>query len=260
MREEITNIQELQINYKIAGEGPAILILHGWGRGSDAYAEVSEKIAEKGYRVVVPDLPGFGKSPPPSTTWGIGEYTAFVKRFSQALNLHKFILLGHSFGGQIAVKFVVEHPEDIEKLILYAAAAIRKPPNMKIKTIQTIARLGNALFSIFPLSFLRPLFRKAFYRLFGISSALYAKGIMKEIREKMVRDDQSHLLSRIEVPTLILWGDKDVSTPISDGEFIKNQIPNAIFKVFPGATHLLHQEMPEQFVESILQFLQSQKT
>lgn len=96
--------------------------------------------------------------------------------------------------------------------------------------------------------------RKVFYKLFGIGSASYSQGIMKEVREKIVRQDLSHLLSRISLPVLILWGDKDRSTPIEDAHFVKEGIPHSSLVVFRGATHLIHQEVPEEFVYHISKF------
>lgn len=248
-------IDGIHVQYKVAGQGPLILMLHGWGRGSISYVRVMELLAQQGYQVIVPDLPGFGKTLPPQDAWGVNEYSQFAFQFAQKLSLPKFFLLGHSFGGQVAVKLAIEHPELVRGLILYGAAVIRKEPTTKVKFLQTVARFGNAVFSVFPLSLVKYFMRTAFYRFLGIGSSAYAKGVMREVRNKIVRQDLSHFLPGVSLPVLILWGDKDKSTPLADAHFIKEKIPQASLVVFPGATHLIHQEMPEKFVANITSFL-----
>ncbi|MDP2637418.1 MAG: alpha/beta hydrolase [bacterium] len=250
-------VNTTRVFYRTAGEGPVVLVLHGWGRGSVAYIKVMEALAQQGYQVVIPDLPGFGNTEPPKSAWGTDEYAKFAFEFSQKLGLAKFYLLGHSFGGQVAVSFATDHPQQVQKLILYAAAVIRREPAESTKKIQVVARIGNAVFSLPLLSILQSPLRKLFYRLFGISDAAYSNGIMKEVREKVVRQDLSHLLSKISCPVLLIWGDKDKSTPVEDSELIQKKIPHATRKVLSETTHLLHREVPQSFVQALLTFLES---
>ncbi|MEA3292985.1 MAG: alpha/beta hydrolase, partial [Patescibacteria group bacterium] len=115
MEEKKIFINGLKINYKIAGEGQLILILHGWGGSSDSWVEVIKILSNQGYKIICPDLPGFGKTQKPNYSWELGDYRNFVKKFIENLNLEKFYLLGHSFGGAIAVKFSSIFPEKTEK-------------------------------------------------------------------------------------------------------------------------------------------------
>lgn len=257
--EKSQEIGGIHLYYKVVGQGPTILMLHGWGRGSDAYIQVMELLSQQGYQVIVPDLPGFGKTEPPKIAWGVDEYAQFAFQFVQALGLSRFFLLGHSFGGQVAVRFAADHAELVQGLILYGAAVIRREPTKKVKLLQTLARFGNTVFSVFPLSLVKYFIRKAFYRFLGVGSSAYAKGIMREVRNKIVRQDLSHLLPGISLPALILWGGKDMSTPTQDAYLIKEKIPQASLVVFPGASHLIHQEIPEQFVTNIVSFLSNKR-
>ena len=252
--EKSQEVNGIQVCYRAVGQGPTILMLHGWGRGSVAYAQVMEGLAEKGYQVIVPDLPGFGGTEPPKEAWGVDEYAQFAFQFSQKLGLAKFYLLGHSFGGQVAVKLATGHPELVQGLILYAAAVIRRRPKARTKAIQAIARAGNSMLSVSPFSVFKKPMRKVFYRLFGIGSASYSQGVMKEVREKIIRQDLSHLLPNVSLPALILWGDKDKSTPVEDAHLVKEKIPQASLIVFRGASHLIHQEVPEEFVYHVAKF------
>ncbi|MCX6720058.1 MAG: alpha/beta hydrolase, partial [Candidatus Staskawiczbacteria bacterium] len=119
-------INGFKINYQTFGEGKPFLFLHGWGSNSDRWVEVAEKIAQKGYKVIVPDLPGFGKSDALPIPWNTNKYIDFIERFVKELNLSEYYLLGHSFGGALASKMAVKHNQDVQKLFLVSAACVRK--------------------------------------------------------------------------------------------------------------------------------------
>ena len=106
-----TIIDGLQVAYAEWGLGKPILFLHGWGSSSDSWSKVADEVSRAGFRVLIPDLPGFGKTPPPPQAWGVGEYAAFVEEFARTLNIFPCILAGHSFGGQVAVTLASLRPE-----------------------------------------------------------------------------------------------------------------------------------------------------
>ena len=244
----------MSINYKMAGEGPAVLVLHGWGRGSDAWVGVLSMLSGAGYRVIVPDLPGFGKSVPPSTTWGIKEYAEFVKEFANTVGLQEFFLIGHSFGGQTAAMFATLYPQRVLGLILVGAAVVRRKPSLYTRSLRFVAKTGNMFFSFWPFSLLQPIIRKVFYKLLGSSDHLYTKGIMKQVRENVIREDLRYLLSYISQRTLIVWGGQDVTTPTKDAYIIQKLIPGSILKVVPGANHSFNGKESE-LISAILDFL-----
>jgi len=254
MREETLNVQGLQVSCKIAGEGPVILILHGWGRGSDSWIEVQKGLVYAGHQVVVPDLPGFGKSELPQAVWGVDNYVDFVKTFAEKLNLEKFVLLGHSFGGQIALKFALKHSGMLKGLILYAAAVIRRPPSLRVRTIGVFAKGGNTVLSVWPLSFLQPPAKKLLYKILGNTDYLYERGIMKQVREKVLREDLSIYFSKVQIPTLILWGENDTITPLKDARIIHKAIPGASLVIVPGADHRIHHDRPDEVSKNIVEF------
>src|SRR3989338_2017308 len=103
-----------------------IIILHGWGSSSKRWERVRESLERKGCKVFVPDLPGFGENPPPLNPWSVEDYVEWVKDFSEKNNLTDFVLVGHSFGGGVAAIFAAKYPQKIEKLVLVAAAIIRR--------------------------------------------------------------------------------------------------------------------------------------
>src|SRR4030067_1854700 len=95
-----------------------IVLLHGWGAGSKHWGRVKSFLENRGYKVFSPDLPGFGQNPPPNVAWNIDNYREWVRKYCEDNNLPQVFLLGHSFGGSVAVKFTVKYPDKVQKLVL----------------------------------------------------------------------------------------------------------------------------------------------
>lgn len=232
-----------------------VLILHGWGSSSRSFDIVSKLLTEKGYQIFVPDLPGFGSAQAPDKPWPVDDYVNFVFNFAKVQDLDKFVLLGHSFGGQIGVKFAFKYPEKLSGLILYAAAAVRRKPGIKEKIFLALSKIGGFIFSLPILDLFRDLTRKILYYLSGSRDYYRAQGVMKEIMQKTIQEDLSPILRDINLPTLIIWGEKDKITPLADGQIIKKSIKNSELVVISGAGHSPHKEHPQEFIGAILPFL-----
>jgi len=173
----------LNINYKTIGDGKIpIVLLHGWGVSSDKYLELIKKlysILNTQYSILVPDLPGFGKSEEPKDNWKLDDYVEFVDEFikktsrkggfelvknilakkieqyKQYDNMYyhteatqKFILIGHSFGGRIVIKYAGKYPEKIDKLILTGAAGIKHKLTVKQRLFSILGKTGKTIFSL----------------------------------------------------------------------------------------------------------------
>lgn len=241
-------IKGLKTNYKTLGEGKPLLILHGWGSRSDNWQKVGEMLAKNGIKVIIPDLPGFGQSDKPQTAWDLDDYCDFVEEFVKVLNLDKFYLLGHSFGGEIAVKYNLRFPEKIDKLFLVSASCIRTR-NLKKKLLYILSKV----FKIF--SFI-PFLRKAFYRfVVGKSDYLSTEGVMRDTYLKIIAEDLSNILSQVQADTIIIWGEEDSITPISDARKINSKIKNSKLEILSGFDHDLNLKGPEELAEAIIKFL-----
>lgn len=230
-----------------------ILILHGWGwpASVDQWARVKELLEHQEYRVFVPDLPGFGKNPPPTKPWTISDYAEWAKDFCEKNGLSQFFLLGHSFGGSVATKFSVKYPEKVRKLILVDSAGIRRK-RLKKEIQKKIAHFLNK-FSFLPFY---NLVRKIAYKtLFRRSDYLLTEGVMKETYLNVIREDISDSFSNISVPVLLVWGKKDKITPLQHAYFMKEKIPGAKLEIIPNVKHNPHFEAPEKLAEIILNFI-----
>lgn len=258
-QEKQTVINELGVNYKVAGNGDDVLILHGWGGSSDSWIAVQESLAEKGYRVLVPDLPGFGKSKTPDTIWGVDDYAAwvgeFLRQFQQKENT--FFLIGHSFGGRLAVRYAVENPEKIKKLLLVASAGIKPKPEIKTMMISWAARIGNALLAPKIFRRFRDSARNLFYVFLRHKDYVKAEGTMRQVIVKVINEDLSEDLTKIAAKTLLVWGDSDKLVPLKYGRIFKERIKDSELVVLQKIGHSPHLEAPEKFSEIILQFLRS---
>lgn len=232
-----------------------IVILHGWGSSSVSFQSVKNILLNKGFTVYVLDLPGFGRVGKPDKPWSVDDYVDFVYEYVSSRYLDKFYLLGHSFGGQVAIKFAVAWPEKLSGLILYSAAGIRPEQTIKTEIFYVLAKIGNFIFSLLILRSIKNFMRKGFYYLVGTRDYYRAEGVMKQTMEKVINEDLRLLFPNIQVPTLIIWGDKDDVTPISDAEMMKEGIRGAELKIMPGAGHSWHKEQTEKFVEFILPFI-----
>jgi len=235
-----------------------ILILHGWGSSAKNWSRVKKFLEQKGKKVFVPDLPGFGLNPAPKNPWSVSDYSNWLEKFCRENNLSKFFLAGHSFGGGIAVKFAINHSESIQGLILINPAIIR------IRTIKyylslAVAKSCNLILSLPLLSKLKPFLRRIFYWLLGTRDYqrldLNKTTTMKETFRIVVSEDLSNYLPAVQSKTLVIWGEKDKVTPIEQGYCINGRLPYSRMEIIKGAKHGINLEMPDVLAEKILNFI-----
>jgi len=243
-------VKNLEIFYKVVGEGNPlptgrqVLILHGWGSKSDYWLKTAQLMAKRGVKVIIPDLPGFGKSNKPPWPWNLDEYCFFIKEFADSLGLKDFYLLGHSFGGSLAAKLALKYPKRITKLFLVGAACIRKK-TFKKKVLLVFSKV----FKIF--SYI-PLFKKAFYKFVVKSDYPNTKGFMKKTYLNIIKEDLINSLEKINIPTIIIWGENDNVIPLKYGQLINSKIKNSKLIVIPHGTHDLERKIPSILAKKIL--------
>ena len=238
-------------------KGESLLILHGWGSNSERWQRVKELLEKKGIEVLVLDLPGFGKTLSPQKAWSRDDYINWIFQKVKERNWQKFNLLGHSFGGGLAVKLATNFSEKIDKLILVSPAIIQRK-SIKTYLFYYISYLGKKVFSLPGFKILYPLAEKLIYKLAGTKDYYVADGMMKETMKKIGKEEPLEMiLEKIKIPTLILWGKKDDVLPVKDAYYIKEKIKGSELKIIPKARHSPHREAPEELAEIIVQFIQS---
>lgn len=242
-------INGLATEYLDEGQGPVALMLHGWGNALHDFDKLCAEL--HGFRLVRLDLPGFGGSERPVDAWDVGGYAQFVSAFCARLGIRPDVLVGHSLGGRIITKGVATHVLDASKLVLIASAGVANRKTVRNRAYALVAKIGKALISPLPRSvFLRA--RRALYARTG--SDYFTVAGMSDAFLNMIREDLSMYAARISIPTLIMWGDNDTVTPLSEGKKLHTLIRNSQLVVVPHGSHFVHIDYPREVAEHMITF------
>lgn len=228
------------------------LILHGWGHKSDYWLELT-RFLDSSFCYVIPDLPGFGGSTIISGNPGVPEYSELVRNFIRALKINKLVIIGHSFGGQIAVDLAVNRFKKASRYIFVSPAIIRKrgfSQKMKIFLYHKFSFLKRIL----PSPVIKFLLKK-----FSSTDYYRASKTHKNILNKIVVQDYSRRLKEINKPVDIIWGDRDKEIP-NEGKSLAETINKGYLHVLYGIGHNPHLESPIDFAEVINNILKKCQT
>lgn len=244
-------VKNVAIEYNDEGAGPVIVLLHGWKDTLHTFDALASLLATS-RRVIRLDLPGFGKSEVPKNIWELKDYAEFLGEFVEKLTIHPDIVVGHSFGGRIAIKAVASRLIKTKKLVLIASAGVAKRNLARNWFFVILAKLGKILTFIPPFTFWREELRKKLYQRAG--SDYWGAGDLKDTFLTVVREDLSRAAKTIPVRTLLIWGDGDVETPLGDGKRLAGLIKDSEFKIISGKGHFVHQEAPQEVLRAIKEF------
>lgn len=232
------------VEYKKEGRGRTIVLLHGWGMTLTTFDDLAKYLVGKGYEVLRFDFPGFGGSPKPADSWGVGEYVALTSSLLIKLKVKNVeALVGHSFGGRVIIKGVSSGQLKPKKVVLMDAAGVRPPRTAKKQALKAIAKIGKAATSLPGLRSLRVGLRQKLYETAGSSDYLNA-GELQKIFLNTINEDLVPVLAKIKLPTLLIWGEDDTETPLKDGEQMRANIKNSDLIVVPGAGHFVYIDDP----------------
>ena len=247
-------LKNLLVNYysnnKASDMSLNLIFLHGWQSDGTVWFSIINAPNLNDFSIFCIDLPGFGKSQTPEALFGIGDYSAVIEEFIKKNNLRRVYLVGHSFGGRIAIKLAAGRPDLIDGLILVDSAGI------KVKTL-TIS-IKNALAKIGKIVFSAPLIKKArpiFYKLIASEDYLAASPELRSILVRVVNEDLTPLFGNIKSKTLIFWGERDKETPLASAYKMKESIKNARLEILKNAGHFSFLDNSGEFVRILKQFL-----
>ncbi len=245
-------INDTKVGFKKFGSGDPILIVHGWGGSSESLSTLGRLI--KDHSVYLIDLPGFGISSDPPKNWGVKEYAEIVKDFIQKLELTGCTYIGHSFGGGIGILMASEYPGVISKLILLAPAYHREPIESSVsKKVNKIIPFYKNIKGLLK----GP--RKLYYRIFHPMSDAMKDPHLENVYRNIISSDLREYVKNIDIPTLLLWGKKDVHTPETDSLFLVKNIKNIEYHSFRSYSHGFPLKYPEKIVPLIYQFVEKWK-
>ncbi len=236
-------IDGIRLHYQEIGQGLPVLLLHGWGSNVDSFRYL-EKHLSSNFKVIALDLPGFGKSEPPLAAWNLSNYVEVVKSFIQQLDIKNPAVVGHSFGGRIAI--CLGSQGLLSKLILAGSAGVR--PRRKLQYYLKVYsyKLAKNLLQIFPKN-QRLLLLEKLQQRFGSSDYRNASPILRQTLVNVVNEDLSAFLPHIKVPTLLIWGENDLDTPLYQAKVMEKNIPDVGLVVIKRAGHYSFLDKPRDF-------------
>lgn len=253
-------IQGLRVNYQVSGSGSAVIILHGWGSRAELWTPVENQLAAQGFKVVVPDLIGFGSSDVPPRGWQIDDYLewlySFVEELSERHSEFKdsFFLVGHSFGGRISIKVASQNRLRLAGLVLCASAGLPPETSLKLRMLSGVAKTGSSVMKKLKLDWLHSSARDFYYRLLRQHDYLDVPQTMKDTFRLVIEEDLSQYLPQIKVPTLLIWGADDYIVPLDQAYRFHENILDSHLEIIPNVGHSPQLEAPEKLVNLLSNF------
>lgn len=247
-------------------EAPVVLLLHGFGASLQTWDDWTTALQDH-WRVIRLDIPGFGLSGPAvNQDYSDAADVARVIALLDQLGVQQVIIAGHSMGGRIAWNLAAAHPERVSKLVLLAPDGFPDPKAKSDKTYEVPTLMGLMPYSL-PQWALRmggvaPAFAdqrkltpQLMQRYHDMVLAPGVRGAMLERMRQTRNSDPVARLQSIQVPTLLLWGEKDAFIPVSNAQDYLKAMPQARLVTLPGVGHVLHEEAPQTSVQAVLDFL-----
>jgi pimeloyl-ACP methyl ester carboxylesterase len=266
-------VRDRPINVVELGAGPPIVFIHGLAGSWQNWLEQLPVFAER-HRVITFDLPGFGASPMPRDPISISAYAAIVDELLGALDVEEAVIVGNSMGGFIAAELAIAHPERVERLVLESAAGITSENEPTARVIPALRALERSLLMITGWVAARSdtVARRPRLRLATLSVvAAHPTRIGAPLAAELLRGSGkpgfidafyalTHYpirdrLSRIDAPTLVVWGARDHLVPLRDADVFAQLIPDARKVVYPDTGHVPMLERPARFNADLQAFL-----
>lgn len=262
------------VGYRMGGSGPVLLLIHGIAGSSTAWKEVMPTLVKE-YTVIAPDLLGHGESAKPMGDYSLGAVASGLRDVLGVLGVSRATIVGQSFGGGVAMQLAYQHPELCERLVLVDSGGLGREVSWMLRLL-TLPGAEYVMPALFP-KFLRGWGDNTgrFLGDHGIKSArisemwrAYGSLTDSENRYAFVRtmrgviDPGGQTVSAMDrlylaahMPTLIVWGDRDVIIPVDHAYAAHEAIPGSRLEIIAGAGHFPHVERPDEFLEILHDFL-----
>ncbi len=227
---KMLKIRNLNINCIQYGKGSDVVLLHGWGQNIEMMDPLGRKLENK-YRVTIIDLPGHGKSSEPDENTTIYDYADIVKEALDSLNVKNPCIIGHSFGGRIAIIYASKY--DVSKIVLLGAPCIREKQSESLKqkmlkNLKKVKVLGR--------------FEEFAKKHIGSTDYRNASKTMRKILVNTVNEDLTDCAKKINCPSLLIWGDLDTEAPLIDAQKLEKIMKDAGLVVYEGGSHYAYLE------------------
>jgi pimeloyl-ACP methyl ester carboxylesterase len=267
------------VNYRIAGDGPLIVLVHGITSTSQCWRDVMPWLADR-YTVLAPDLLGHGESAKPRGDYSLGAYASGIRDLMAALGYERATFLGHSLGGGVAMQLAYQFPEWCERLVLVSSGGLGHQVHFLLRAaalpgaewvLPLIAGpgprdVGRAVGRLMSQLGIRPApdlaeFARGYASLADIE-ARHAfihtlRSVIDPTGQRVSARDRLYLAA--EVPSLVIWGANDRIIPIRHGRRAHEEMPGSRFVELPDAGHFPQLDQPRGFVEEIVRFMDETK-
>lgn len=266
LNEHTIEVDGHTVHYLDGGKGEVILCIHGFGGTMDHWTRFARYMTDE-YRVVAPDLPGFGDSSfIDGQSYTIQKQVERVHQFAQKLKLKNFHIVGNSMGGYIAGFYAFTYPDDIKTLGLIAAAGVKSPNESELAKelkrgnnpliVEDVKSYDNLMEFVFYKPIWLPTFAKKYFATKAVEKKSHFQYIFKQIHDVTTLEQY---LNKINTPTLILWGENDRVLDVSGAYVFKKGIGNSQLVIFKKCGHLPMIENPKETATVYKKFLQGEK-
>ena len=261
--------------YRIAGDGPPVVLIHGMLNSSSHWHDVARRLAPT-HTVVAPDLIGHGDSAAPRGDYSLGAHAASIRDLLVAIGIERATIVGHSLGGGVAMQFFYQFPERVERLALVSSGGLGREVSPMLRTAALPGTAALLSLTIHPrlLGALRELGTRMRAR--GMPSGAYLQAVARALgplqnagaREAFLQTlrsvidvrgqrvsatDRLYLLEAL--PMLIVWGERDHTIPLEHGRAAHHAMPGSRFRTLPAAAHFPNLEDPEGLADALLEFI-----
>ncbi len=265
--------------YRVAGSGPAILLIHGIGDNSTTWETVQSKLAQR-FTVIAPDLLGHGKSDKPRADYSVAAYANGMRDLLSVLDIDHVTVIGHSLGGGVAMQFAYQFPQLVDRLILVGAGGVTRDVNIALRFASL--PMGSEALALLRLPFVLPALQvvgRVAGGVFG-STGLgrdlpQVLRILNDLPEptassafartlRAVVDWRGQVVTMLDrcyltqsVPVQLIWGNCDAVIPVSHARMAHAAMPGSQLEIFDGSGHFPFHDDPERFVEVVEKFIDS---
>jgi pimeloyl-ACP methyl ester carboxylesterase len=264
-----------RVIYRIAGNGPAVVLVHGMLNSSSHWLTVARELAEE-YTVIAPDLIGHGDSAAPRGDYSLGAHAASIRDLLAAIGVERATVVGHSLGGGVAMQFFYQFPQRVERLVLVSSGGLGREVGMGLRTaalpgmslllsltihpqmLTAMERVGERMGerSVRTGSHLQAIARA----LRPLENADARQAFLHTLRAVIdVRGQRVDATDRLDLletmPTLIVWGERDRTIPIEHGRLAHAAIPHSRFQTLPDVAHFPHLEDPHALAHLLRRFI-----
>jgi pimeloyl-ACP methyl ester carboxylesterase len=265
--------------FRVAGSGPAILLIHGIGDNSTTWETVQAKLAQR-YTVIAPDLLGHGKSDKPRADYSVAAYANGMRDLLSVLDIERVTVIGHSLGGGVAMQFAYQFPQLVDRLILVGAGGVTKDVNVALRIASL--PMGSEALALLRLPLVLPALQLAGRvggALFGSTGAgrdiPEAVRILEDLPEptassafartlRAVVDWRGQVVTMLDrcyltesVPVQLIWGASDSVIPVAHAHLAHAAMPGSQLEIFEGSGHFPFRDDPDRFCELVEKFIDS---